>query len=114
MNYIIDAKNKSIGRVASEAAAILLGKKTPDIKKNAVSDASVTIKNASQARIFAKKRVAKTKTHFTGFSGGLRHQSPEQIIQKKGYAGLFSRAVRGMLPSNKLRAPRMKKLTIEE
>lgn len=114
ITHTLNATNKSIGRVASEAAAILLGKKTSDVRKNAVADVAVTIENASRASISVAKRLAKTQTHYTGHPGGLKRLSPEQIIQKKGYGELFRKAVFGMLPSNKLRARRMKRLFVKE
>lgn len=112
--HTLDATEKSIGRVASSVAMILMGKHTPAFKKNVVSKEKVHIINASKARLTQKKLKGKKYTHYTGHPGGLRIQSIGKVIEKKGYRELFIKAVYGMLPSNKLRKERMKLLRVSE
>lgn len=113
MNHIIDAKGKAIGRVATQVATILMGKHRAEFAKNTVLEDTVTIINSKDVRILPKK--AKTVMHerYSGHPGGLKMESIEQVIAKKGHAELFKLAVYGMLPANKLRAKRMKNLIIE-
>lgn len=114
VNYTIDAAGKSVGRVATEAAVILMGKNSPDFANNKVVNHKVTIENAAQANISTKKKKTTSYAHYSGYPGGLRFETMERAIEKKGYEEVFKRAVYGMLPSNKLRNPRMKNLTITD
>lgn len=110
----IDAENKSIGRVASEAAKSLMGKDEPTFKPNIVVANKVQITNASKAKISFKKLADKKYQWYTGHPGGLKERTLEEMIEKKGYGEIFKQAVYGMLPDNKLRKERMKKLEIVE
>jgi large subunit ribosomal protein L13 len=112
--HTLDATGKSIGRVASAAATLLMGKHEPVFKKNIVSKTEVRIVNASKALLSQKKLKEKAYIHYTGNPGGLKTRNAEKIIEKKGYAELFKKAVYGMLPSNKLRSERMKFLRVSE
>ncbi len=113
MEHIIDAKEKSLGRVASEVAHILMGKNNPDFEKHVVADVVVKITNIKELVISAKKSSSKIYTHYTGYPGGLRKKTLEQVREKKGIDEVIRKAVYGMLPGNKLRAKRMKRLIIE-
>jgi large subunit ribosomal protein L13 len=112
--FTIDATGKAVGRVATEAAVILMGKNSPDFAKNKVLNHKVTIENASKAKISPKKMREVEYAKYSGYPGGLRFETMEKVIEKKGYEEVFKRAVYGMLPGNKLRSPRMKNLTVTE
>ncbi len=112
--HTIDAKGKKLGRVATEAAVILMGKTTPDFVKNKTSPVKVTITNASKAAISEKKLDEKIYRTYSGYPGGLKTKTMRQVTQKLGYSEIFQDAIYGMLPNNKLRKPRMKNLTITE
>jgi large subunit ribosomal protein L13 len=113
--HTIDAKGKALGRVASEAATILLGKTTPaDVKKNAVAKVTVKVINASGLSISDKKKVQMTYHRHSGYPGSDRADMLKDIIAKKGHGEAIRRAVKGMLPPNTLRDKRMKNLLIEE
>lgn len=114
MKYTIDAQGKKIGRVASEAAACLLGKKSTAFVKNTVISSKVEVINAGKADVTAKKKVGDVYTTYTGFRGGLNKESLGELIDRKGVKEAISRAVYNMLPANKLRADRLKNLTITE
>ncbi len=111
-NYAIDATNRTLGRVASEAAFILLGKKSPHFIKYKVLPVRVTIEHAKKLWLPERRIAGKEYTHYTGYPGGLRTTSMKDMIEKKGVAEIIRRAVDGMLPRNKLRKERMKRLTI--
>lgn len=114
MEYTVDAKDRSIGRISSEVAVLLMGKNLPSYRKNIAPDIKVTIINGAQANISQKKTKEKKYHHYTGYPGGLRERSLEEIIAKKGYAEVYKKAVRGMLPDNRLRDKMLKNLVISE
>ena len=89
MKHTIDASGKKLGRIATEAAVLLMGKTTPDFKRNQVSSNVVKIKNASALNISIKKKKNTIYTHYTGYPGGLREQSMQKIIDKKGWIKTF-------------------------
>lgn len=117
MKYTIDAADKKIGRIASEAAAILMGKKDVTFAKNTVANSKVEIINAKRAYITAKKKaggVGDDYVRYTGFRGGIKSQTLGEVIEIGGMKRVFELAVYSMLPKNKLRAPRLKNLTVKE
>lgn len=110
----IDAQGKRLGRVASEAAAHLIGKTSVSFAKNKVADIKVTIINAGKAYIPAKKKNEKEYVWYTGFRGGLKSEKLGDLIDRKGVSEAFIEAIDGMLPKNSLRSKRMKNLTVKE
>ena len=113
MNYKIDAANKSLGRLASEIAVILQGKKNANYNPRLEGEDSVVVKNVAQIKITAKKLKQKKYYRHTTQIGHLKERTLEQIWQKKGPAEVLRRTVLGMLPKNKLRIKRIKRLVIE-
>ena len=114
MKYTIDATNKKIGRVATEAAVYLMGKNTSEFQRNTIPQITVEIQNTSKASIDEKKKEQKTYSRYSGYPGGLKQPTMTQVISKKGYRQLFKEAISGMLPKNKLRSKMMKNLIITE
>jgi len=114
MNYTIDATGKSIGRVASQAASLLIGKNIVGFERNKAPGSRVLITNASKAKMDPVKSKAKKYTYFSGFAGGLREETREHLAERLGTKKVFWFAVYGMLPKNKLRAKMIKNLTVKE
>ncbi len=114
MNYTIDATNKSLGRLATEVASILMGKNDPSFTRNTVSAHTVTVTNASKIKQDPRKMLTKTYKSFSGYPGGLKQSTMEHVSKTKGFSAIVSNAVKGMLPDNKLKKDMMKKLTITE
>lgn len=112
--YTIDATDRTLGRVASEAASALLGKKSVHFAKNQALPVKVTINNASKLHITLRRKEGKVYTRYTGHPGGLYHTRMDVMIDKKGIAEVVKKTVDGMIPRNKLRAPRMKNLVVNE
>jgi large subunit ribosomal protein L13 len=111
--YTIDAKGQKLGRVASKASALLIGKNSTSYARNKVFDVQVIIENASGLDIFeGKLKTAYRK--YSGYPGGLYEKSMEQVIEKKGKSGLLKLAISGMLPKNKLKSKVIKNLVIKE
>jgi len=112
--YTIDATGGSLGRIASEAASVLLGKKSANYLQNEVMPVEVEIVNASKLVMTEKRIAGKEYTRYTGYPGGLRITSLANLLQKKGVGEALWKAVDGMIPRNKLRKERMKRLTITD
>ncbi|MBU1292842.1 50S ribosomal protein L13 [Patescibacteria group bacterium] len=113
-HYTVDAAGQSLGRVASEAASILLGKKSATYMQNEVVAAEVEIVNASKLVMSEKRIAGKDYTHYTGYPGGLRITPLARLLERKGVGEALRKAVDGMIPRNKLRKERMKRLTITD
>ena len=112
IEYTIDASGRTLGRVASDAAQALLGKKSPLYVKNFDLPVQVNSVNASKLRISEKREAGTTYIHYTGYPGGLRSQTMTELKAKKGLEEVVRKTVDGMIPRNKLRKDRMKRLSI--
>lgn len=113
MKYTIDAQGKKMGRIASEAAACLMGKKSVSFAKNKVTEGTVEIVNANKLDISAKKKVGDIYTTYTGFRGGLDKENLGELMKRRGISEVLRRAIYRMLPDNKLRDLRIKNLSIK-
>lgn len=110
----IDAKDKTLGRVASEAAKILIGKDKPTFAKNIVAGEEVKIVNASKVRISGNKALQMKYIRYSGYPGGQKEETYAMLTARRGHAEAIRRAILGMLPKNKLQVKRIKLLTIEK
>lgn len=112
---IIDAKGRSFGRIATEAAEALRGKDSPFFEKSRITGVEVSIINVSSARVSSpNKYEKKVYVNYSGYPGGKKEKSLEEIINRRGHKEVMKRAVYGMLPDNKLRPRLMKRLIISE
>ena len=114
MEHTIDAQGQSLGRVASRAASLLMGKNTTDFARNTSPKVKVTITNASKANISTKKMSDKLYKLYSGYPGGLKQSKMAKVVGDKGFKEVFRKAVYGMLPINKLRPIMIKNLIITE
>ncbi|MDP3015042.1 MAG: 50S ribosomal protein L13 [bacterium] len=113
MQYTIDATNKKLGRLASEIAVILQGKKSPKYEPRLEGEDKVFIKNINNLEVSGKKMKQKIYYRHTTQVGHLKEQTLEMLWQKKGPAEVLRRAVLHMLPKNRLKIKRIKRLIIE-
>jgi large subunit ribosomal protein L13 len=113
MEYHIDAKNKILGRLASDIAMILQGKKSPSFERNRVSDDKVYVTNVDQIVVTGKKMTDKIYYKHTGYVGHLKEKTLEQKMEKDP-RWVLQRAVRKMLPRNFLTQKRIKNLVFLE
>ncbi|HEU4677703.1 MAG TPA: uL13 family ribosomal protein [Candidatus Paceibacterota bacterium] len=111
--YTIDAEGKRLGRVATEAASVLLGKNTTHFTKHTVEPVVVKIVNASKLDI-SDKRATEEFQSYSGFPGGRRVETLGHLATRLGYGEVVRRVVAGMLPKNKLHTPRMHNLEVTE
>lgn len=114
IEYTIDALNKAVGRVASEAAMKLMGKNKASYMPNVAPDVNVLIINASKANISAKKRKVEGYFRHSQYQGGGKTETIDSLVAKFGYGEVFRKAVYGMLPKNKLREVMIKNLSVTD
>jgi large subunit ribosomal protein L13 len=114
MENKIDATKRSLGRVASEAAFLLMGKHETSFTRNRKPETKVSVVNASRMTIPPKKLTDKKYVRHSFYPGGQKELSLEKLIAKSGYSEVVRRAVYGMLPDNKLRKIMMSNLTVSE
>ncbi|MCB9813033.1 MAG: 50S ribosomal protein L13 [Pseudomonadales bacterium] len=109
--HIVDAKGKVLGRIATDIATKLIGKNKKEYTPHIDAGDFVVVINASEVSVTGNKEDTKMYYRHSGFPGGfkkrslsdLRVQFPERIIEK---------AVKNMLPKNKLQDPRMARLKV--
>ncbi|MFA4975529.1 MAG: 50S ribosomal protein L13 [Candidatus Paceibacterota bacterium] len=111
---IIDASERTLGRVSTEIASSLMGKTSASYQRHVYSGGRVKVINASKIKITTKKLEEIYHTRYSGYRGGLRILKGTETKEKKGMKELVKLAVYHMLPGNKLRREMMKNLVVEE
>ncbi|MEN8613784.1 50S ribosomal protein L13 [Dehalogenimonas sp. THU2] len=109
--HIIDADGKVMGQIAVEAARLLMGKHKPIFSRHLDTGDGVIIVNAAKMTFTGKKGTDKFYYRHSGYPGGFRKASLNEMMQKKPTFAL-DRAVRGMLPRNRLGTAMHKKLRV--
>lgn len=113
MDYFIDAKNKKLGRLASEIALLLQGKNASAFEGRRAGEGRVVVKNVAHVVVSGRKAERKIYYRHTGYMGHLKERKYKDIFTKNP-AWVLRHAVRGMLPKNSLRDKRLKRLVIEQ
>ena len=98
---VIDATDLVLGRLASRLALVLRGKNKPGFTPHVDCGDNVIVINAEKVALTGKKMTDSVYKRYTGYPGGQRFTTPAEILQKRP-AELVRRAVRGMLPKNRL------------
>ena len=109
--HLIDAKNQILGQVAVEAARLLRGKNNPKFTPHIDSGDFVVVINAADVKLSGNKEHDKIYTSFSGYVGGQKVETPERIRRRKPEI-LVERAVRGMIPKNRLGRSQYGKLKV--
>lgn len=109
--YIIDASGQTLGRLASEVAAILRGKHKPIYTPHVDTGDYVIVINADKVVLTGDKLDKKMYRHHSGYPGGLKEMSYREFLQKKPEKAIEV-AVKGMLPHNRLGRQMFKKLKV--
>ena len=99
--YIIDASGKTLGRVAAKAASVLRGKHKPSYEPSVLCGDYVVIINADKIQVSGNKADDMKYRHYTGYVGGLREYSFNELLAKHPTDPL-RRTIAGMLPHNRL------------
>ena len=109
--HVVDASGRTLGRMATEIATILMGKHRPDYTPYMLVGEGVVVVNADKVAVTGNKGETREYTYYTGFPGGLRHvkladyltKAPEELIRL---------AVRRMLPKSQLAAKMLSRLKV--
>lgn len=109
--HIIDAKEKVLGRVATEAARLLMGKHKSIFSRHLDTGDFVVIINAEKISISGNKEKQKLYHRHSGYPGGLKTVTFENMLKTKPEQ-VISHAVKGMLPKNRLGKSMIKKLKV--
>jgi len=109
--YVVDAKGKILGRLASQVASILRGKNKPIYSPHVDTGDYVIIVNAAEVELTGKKKQQKMYRYHTGHPGGLKEMSYEKLLKQKPEKAVYE-AVWGMIPHNRLGRKVVKKLKI--
>lgn len=99
---VIDADSKVLGRLASEIASIIRGKRKGNYTPNVDCGDNVIVINSDKIRLTGKKWTDKEYVRHTGYPGGQRFATPKLIKDKKSSKFIIEMAVKGMLPKNRL------------
>jgi large subunit ribosomal protein L13 len=113
-DYTIGCEGKVLGRVASEIALILQGKKNADYNPRLEGKDRVIVKNIGKLSLTGKKTEQKIYYSHTTQIGHLKERKFKDVIAKHGMQWVLRKAVLRMLPKNKLQAKRIKRLIIEK
>lgn len=112
---IVDAKDQVLGRLGSKVAKLLRGKYKPNFTPHVDCGDNVIVINADKVVLTGKKWTDKVYVRYTGYPGGQRFTTPEQMLAKPdGADRLLRTVVKGMLPKTKLGAKILKNLYIYE
>lgn len=109
--HVIDAKNKILGRLATQAAALLLGKHRVDFTKHLIAPVTVVVINAAEVAVTGSKEEQKLYRRHSGYPGHLKERSLKQQ-RERDPRKIIQLAVQGMLPKNGLRKRRMTQLKV--
>jgi large subunit ribosomal protein L13 len=109
--YILDASETPLGRLETEAASLLLGKRKPTVTPHIDGGDYVIVINSASLVVTGKKQEDKKYHRHSGFPGGLYTRSLKEQMERDPNKVIF-KAVRGMLPDNKLRDGRLARLKI--
>lgn len=109
--YIVDAKDKVLGRLAAKVATILIGKHKTMYSPHQDTGDEVIVINARKIKVTGNKMTTKTYKRYSAYPGGLNEETMEKVMSKKPEQVIIH-AVHGMLPKNKLGAKLLKKLKV--
>ncbi len=108
----IDATGQTVGRLATRTAILLRGKDRPEYRPNLDEGAVVEVFNIAKLRFTGKKMEQKAYYSYSGYPGGLKTRKMKDVFSKDP-GEVLRRAVREMLPANRLRPKMMRRLVIK-
>ena len=109
--YVVDATDQTLGRLASRVAHVLEGKHKPSYTPNLDSGDHVIVLNASRIAVTRDKLESKVYVRHSGYPAGLKQETLGHLLQRRPEE-VIRRAVKGMLPRNRLGAQQLRKLKI--
>jgi large subunit ribosomal protein L13 len=109
--YVVDATDETLGRLASRIARVLEGKHKPSYQPNLDSGDHVIVLNASRINVTSGKRETKLYIRHSGYPQGLKQETLGHLLERRPEE-VIRRAVKGMLPHNRLGAQQLRKLKV--
>ncbi|BCA79836.1 50S ribosomal protein L13 [Desulfuromonas sp. AOP6] len=109
--FVVDLEDKVLGRVATEIARVLRGKHKPVFTPSVDTGDFVIVLNADKVKLTGNKMADKFYYRHTGYPGGIRSVNAEKLLENKPEE-LIKKAVKGMLPKNKLGRQMFRKLKV--
>jgi large subunit ribosomal protein L13 len=109
--HVVDAAGRTLGRMATEIATILMGKHRPDYTPSMLVGEGVVVINADKVKVSGNKAETREYTYWTGYPGGLRHVKMADYLGKASDQ-LVVLAVRRMLPKNQLARKMISRLKV--
>jgi len=111
--YKFDATDKASGRLATQISTILMGKNKTDYMPNFDNvNVKIIVENVDKLKFTGKKLDQKEYIHYSGYPGGLKRVPIKKVMDKNPKKVLLH-AISRMLPKNKLRTPRLKRVTFK-
>lgn len=108
---LVDASGETLGRLASQIARILMGKHKPIYTPNVDVGDYVVVINAADVRVTGKKRKEKVYYRYTGYPGGIKERTFEELLERKPTEPIYL-AVKRMMPRSTLGQRMLKKLKV--
>lgn len=108
---LVNAEGHQLGRLASKVAKLLRGKHKPDFTPHVDCGDNIIVINAEKIELSGNKWTQKIYQRYTGYPGGQRERTAQELLDKKPEA-LVEKAVKGMLPKNKLGAALFRNLRV--
>lgn len=109
--WIVDATNKTLGRLASRIAFLLMGKHKPIYTPHVDCGDGVIVVNAAKVRVTGRKFTKKIYRFYSGYPGGVK-EIPFNVMLSRHPEWVIKLAVKRMLPANRLRARRLARLKV--
>jgi large subunit ribosomal protein L13 len=109
--YVVDAESKTLGRLATQIADVLRGKGKPAYTAHVDTGDFVIVVNAGKIHVTGQKLDQKMYYRHSGYPGGLRSRTLREQLERRPEE-VIRKAVRGMLPKNRLAAAQLKKLKV--
>jgi large subunit ribosomal protein L13 len=109
--YVVDAENKTLGRLATQIADVLRGKRKPTYTPHVDVGDFVIVVNAEKIAVTGDKREKKLYWRHSGYPGGIRSRTLGDLLEKRPEE-VIRRAVKGMLPRNRLARAQLRKLKV--
>ena len=109
--YVVDGTNQTVGRMCSRIAAVLRGKTKPTYTPHVDTGDFIIVINADKVVLTGDKLNQKLYDHYTGYPGGLKEETASNLLKRRPEM-VIERAVKGMLPKNRLGRKMVKKLFV--
>jgi len=109
--YVVDAEGKTLGRLATQLADVLRGKRKPQYTPHCDTGDFVVVINAEKIAVTGRKLAQKTYYRHSGYPGGIRSRTLQEMLDRRPEE-VIRKAVKGMLPRNKLGRAQLLKLKV--